>query len=142
MQSGQPIAYFSEKLSDAGQKWTTYEQELYVVVIALQHREHYLIHKEFILRNDHQALKYVNSQRNLPWMHARWILYLQKFMSLFKHRSKKLNRAVDALSRMANLIITLRNEIISFDNINDNYLEDSDFGKIWKTSSNFSSPKV
>lgn len=74
-------------------------------------------------------------------MHDRWILYLQKFTFLFKHRSGKLNRTADALSRMDNLLITLRNEIINFNNIKDNYLEDPDLGEIWKNSSRFLSPK-
>ena len=42
-QEGRPIAYFSEKLSDARQQWSTYDQEFYSVVRALKHREPYLI---------------------------------------------------------------------------------------------------
>ena len=36
-----PMEYFSEKLSEALQKWTTYEQELYAIVRAQQQWEHY-----------------------------------------------------------------------------------------------------
>ncbi|CAL5401159.1 unnamed protein product [Camellia sinensis] len=43
MQEGRPIAYFSEKLSDAKLKYSTYDKELYAVVQALRHWEHYLI---------------------------------------------------------------------------------------------------
>lgn len=32
---GNPIEYFSEKLSETRQKWTTYEQELYIIFCAL-----------------------------------------------------------------------------------------------------------
>ncbi|GKF73937.1 transposon ty3-I gag-pol polyprotein, partial [Tanacetum coccineum] len=42
-QEGRPVAFHSEKLNDARQKWSTYEQELYVVVQAMKKWEHYLI---------------------------------------------------------------------------------------------------
>ncbi|KAA0031692.1 putative gag-pol polyprotein [Cucumis melo var. makuwa] len=35
-QQGHPIEYFSEKLSSSRQSWSTYEQELYVLVRALK----------------------------------------------------------------------------------------------------------
>lgn len=48
-QEGRPIEFFSEKLNNARHKWTTYEQELYVIICALKHWEHYLMPKEFVL---------------------------------------------------------------------------------------------
>lgn len=42
-QEGRPIEYFSEKLSEARQKWSTYEYELYAIVRALQYWEYYLL---------------------------------------------------------------------------------------------------
>ena len=44
-QEGRPIKIFSKKLSEARQKWTTFEQELYVVFRACHQWEHYLIQK-------------------------------------------------------------------------------------------------
>ena len=35
-QDKRPVAFFSEKLSDARQKWSTYDQEFYAVVRALK----------------------------------------------------------------------------------------------------------
>ena len=40
-QEGRPVEYFSEKLNEARQKWTTYEQELFAIVQSLKHWEHH-----------------------------------------------------------------------------------------------------
>ena len=42
-QERKPIAFFSEKLSEARQKWSTYQQELYAVFRALKTWEVYLL---------------------------------------------------------------------------------------------------
>ena len=75
-QEGRPIEFFSEKLSEARRKWSTYEQELYAIFRACQQWEHYLIQKEFLLHFDHRTLQFINSQQSINMMHAHWILYL------------------------------------------------------------------
>ncbi|GJV45608.1 putative reverse transcriptase domain-containing protein [Tanacetum coccineum] len=44
-QDNRPIAFFSEKLFESRQKFTTYEKEFYAIVRALEHWRHYLISK-------------------------------------------------------------------------------------------------
>ncbi|KAJ9562556.1 LOW QUALITY PROTEIN: hypothetical protein OSB04_007716 [Centaurea solstitialis] len=130
-QEKRPIAFFSEKLSDARQKWSTYDQEFYAVFRALKQWEHYFIQKDFVLFTDHQALKFINSQKLVSNMHARWVGYLQKFPFVIKHKSGVLNRVADALSRRATLMITLSQEITGFDVLKDQYEEDDDFKVVW-----------
>jgi hypothetical protein len=48
MQEGRPVAYFSEKLSDAKLKYSTYDKELYAVIQASRQWELYLIGMESI----------------------------------------------------------------------------------------------
>lgn len=60
-QGGLPIEFFSEKLSKARQKWSTYDWIFFVIFKALQYWEYYLIQKEFILHCDHQALKWIGA---------------------------------------------------------------------------------
>jgi hypothetical protein len=52
-QEGKPVEFFSEKLRETRQKWSTYELELYAVLKALKTWEHYLIQREFVLYTDH-----------------------------------------------------------------------------------------
>ena len=60
-QEGHPVAYFSEKLNDAKQNYSTYDKEFYAVIQALRCWRHYLLSQEFILFSDHEALKYIYS---------------------------------------------------------------------------------
>ncbi|KAG8382026.1 hypothetical protein BUALT_Bualt05G0033600 [Buddleja alternifolia] len=103
---GKPVEYFSEKLSNARQKWSTYEQEFYAAYRALTHWEHYLIQRNFVLFSDNQALKYINSQKN--------------------------NRVADAFSRRGDLLITLKSEVTGFDELKELYEVDDDFKEIWE----------
>ena len=54
------LKFYSEKLNDTRSRYNSYEKEFYVIIKALKHWEHYLIHQEFILHTDHEALKHLN----------------------------------------------------------------------------------
>ncbi|KAL5538163.1 hypothetical protein UlMin_045629 [Ulmus minor] len=135
-QDGKPIEYFSEKLSEARQKWTTYEQELYAIIRACQHWEHYLIQKEFILHSDHRTLQFLHSQKSINRMHARWIMFLQRFSYVFKHKAGVNNKVADALSRRPSLLSIMHSEVVGFENLQDVYPTDPDFRTIWAKCSN------
>ncbi|KAI0503667.1 hypothetical protein KFK09_014602 [Dendrobium nobile] len=130
-QEDRPIEYFSEKLSSPRQKWTVYEQELYAVVRALKQWEHYLLHQDFVLCSDHQSLQYLNSQKTVSKMHARWIVYLQRFSFVVRHKSGKMNRVADALSRRAALITQLQTEVTGLQEMKLLYDADPDFAAPW-----------
>ncbi|GJU01232.1 reverse mRNAase [Tanacetum coccineum] len=91
-QEGKPVAFFSEKLSEARQKWSTYELEFYAIYRSVHHWEQYLFHREFVLYTDHEALKYFNNQQKMNRMHGRWIAYLQRFSFVLKHKAGEQNK--------------------------------------------------
>ena len=72
-QDNMPVAYFSEKLNDTKEKYSTYDKEFYAVIQALKKWRHYLIPKEFVLYSDNQALQFITRQENLNQRHAKWV---------------------------------------------------------------------
>jgi hypothetical protein len=66
-----PVAYFSEKLSAAIMKYSTYDKELYALVCTLHTWQHYLWRREFITHSDHEALKHICTQTNLNHHHTK-----------------------------------------------------------------------
>lgn len=59
-QERHPIAYFSEKLNEAKQKFSNYEREFYALVQTLKYWRHYLFPQEFVLYSYHEV-RYINS---------------------------------------------------------------------------------
>jgi len=86
-QERHPVVYFSEKLYEAKQKYSTYDKEFYAVVQALRYWRHYLLPQEFVLYSDHEALCYLNSQKKLNHRHGHWVEYLQVYLFVLKHKS-------------------------------------------------------
>ncbi|WVZ52125.1 hypothetical protein U9M48_003215 [Paspalum notatum var. saurae] len=93
LQEGKPVAYFSEKLSGASLKYSTYDKELYALVRTLQTWQHYLWHREFIIHSDHEALKHIRTQTNLNRRHANWVEFIESFPYIIKHKNGKENEA-------------------------------------------------
>nr|GEZ98634.1 hypothetical protein [Tanacetum cinerariifolium] len=133
LQLGRTISYFSEKLNDAKQSYSTYDKEFYAIVRALDHWQHYLISKEFILHSDHGALKYIQGQHKLRPRHAKWVEYLQAFTFTIKHTSGKLNKGADALSRKYALVNSLHPKVVGLELLSQNYPTDPDFEELFSS---------
>ena len=106
-QEGHPIAFFSEKLNEAKQKYSIYDKEFYVVVQTLRYWHHYLLPKEFALYSDHEALIHVNSQKKLNHHHGKWVSVLQEYTFVNRHKSGVENKAIDALSRVVYILSSM-----------------------------------
>ncbi|KAK8933568.1 hypothetical protein KSP39_PZI015465 [Platanthera zijinensis] len=132
-QEGHPIAYFSEKLNEARQRYSTYDREFYAIVQTLRYWRHYLLHKEFVLYSDHQALRYLESQSKLSHRHAKWVEFLQSYHYVIKHRAAVVNKSADALSRWISLLQTMSTHVTGFERLVVEYVECSDFGDIYRS---------
>ncbi|KAK0601871.1 hypothetical protein LWI29_028265 [Acer saccharum] len=129
-QGGNPVAYFSEKLSGAKLRYSTYDVEFYAVVQAIRHWRHYLFLQEFVLYIDHDALKHMGSQDKVSFRHATWAAYLQQFTFVIKHKSGTLNKVADALSRRRNLLLDMRVKVMGFDTFQGLYHTDKFFAVV------------
>lgn len=57
MQGGKPIAFFSKALGERNLNKSAYEKELNAVVLAIQHRQPYLMGRHFMVSTDQKSLK-------------------------------------------------------------------------------------
>jgi len=62
-QNDQPIAFFSEALKGSARALSTYDKEMLAVVKAVRKWRPYLLGKSFVIKTDHQSLKYLLEQR-------------------------------------------------------------------------------
>ena len=131
-QESHPIAFFSEKLNEAKLKYSTYDKELYAVVQALRYWRHYLLPHEFVLFSDHEALRFLSSQKKLNPRHAKWVEYIQAYTFVLRHRAGTENKVADALSRRALLLNSISTEVVGFERLTDEYDNCPDFSEVYQ----------
>ena len=131
-QEGRPLEIFSEKLSDAKRRYSTYDLEFYALVRAIQHWQHYLAYKEFVVYTDHQALKYLSSQKKLSGRHVRWSSFLDEFNFSLKYKTGETNVVADALSRRTLILTIMSSQVIGFEELKNQYQTDSYFSQVVK----------
>ena len=64
-QEGHAVAYESRMLQDAELHASIYEKELMAVIHVLSIWKHYLLGADFVIKTDHQSLRYFLTQRKL-----------------------------------------------------------------------------
>ncbi|MCO5557391.1 hypothetical protein L7F22_010954 [Adiantum nelumboides] len=124
---GHAIAYESRRLSSDEQILGIYEKDLLAVLHARDSWKHYLLGTPFILRTDHQSLKYFMTQTKLSDKQMRWANFLSRFNFHIAHIAGKHNQVADALSRRPKVnavSIAAHNDLSS---MIDEYAIDSDF---------------
>lgn len=131
-QKGRPVAFYSEKLAGARGRYDTYDVEFHAIVQAIKHWRHDLVHREFVLFTDHDALSQLDSQAKVSARHAGWISYLQQFTFSIRHQSSKTNRVADALSRRHGLLTTMHTYVNGFATFADLYPSDPFFALIFR----------
>ena len=95
------IGYASRSLTKPESRYSTTRKELLAIVAFIQHFRHYLYGKSFIIRADHNALKWLKSFKEPQGQVARWIELLAEFNFVVEHRPGTKHGNADALSRRA-----------------------------------------
>ena len=108
-----PIYYASRSLNEAEKNYSTFEREGLAIVFSLKKFRHYLLCQKFKLFTDHEALKYVISNRDPQGRIARWISIFSEhnFEVVFRPGPRNVN--ADYLSRPAareKLVLTMELE--------------------------------
>ena len=96
-----PIAYFSKSLLPAERNYNIYDRELLATVAALRAFRHLLLgaQQKFLIRSDHNNLKYFKSPQKISARQARWYELLQDYNFELEHFPGKSNTIADLLSR-------------------------------------------
>ena len=100
VQEGYPMAFESNKLNNAEQKYSTHEKELTVVVHCLQQWRYYLLGNIFTVVTDNVVNTFFKTRKKLSPKQARWQEFLTDFKCEWLHRQGRHNTVVDALSRI------------------------------------------
>ena len=100
MQQGHPLAFISKALSPAHQSLSAYDKEMMAILFAVKKWHHFLVGRHFIIRTDHQPLKYLLEQKvSTPSQHT-WLAQLMAYDFEIVYKKGAENRVADALSRV------------------------------------------
>jgi len=82
-----------------------------------------------MMYSDHEALRYLNSQKRLNARHSKWVEFLQDYTFVLKHKAGVENKVTDALSRRVMTLVTMSTEVIGFERLREKYDSYPDFKK-------------
>ncbi|XP_059075327.1 uncharacterized protein LOC131875270 [Cryptomeria japonica] len=103
MQNKHPIAYESRKLQNNERLYSTYDKEMLAIMHALAKFRQYLVGSKFVVRTDHNSLKYFLNQTELNDRQQKWISKIQAYDFDIEFIKGKNNTVADALSRKPSL---------------------------------------
>ena len=100
-----PIVYASRQLNNAERAYTVSEEEMLALVWVTKQFRCYLFGKQFLVRTDHSALKYLQTFAHQNSLMMRWSLKLSELDFVVEHRAGSKIGHVDALSRHVGAIL-------------------------------------
>jgi hypothetical protein len=99
LQGGHPIVFKSRKLSQPERLYSIYDKEMLVIMHALTKFRQYLVGSKFVVKTDHNSLKYFLEQKDLSEHQQKWVTKAQAFYFDIEYVKGKKNFVADALSR-------------------------------------------
>ena len=93
------IAYASRSLNKAERNYCVTDKELLAIKNFVEHFRQYLLGREFLIRTDHQALKWLFSLKEPKGRIARWIEILSAYNFTVEYRPGKKHGNADGMSR-------------------------------------------
>ena len=96
------IAYGSKSLNKTERNYCVTDRELLAVRYFTEYYRTYLLGRKFLLRTDHQAIKWLFTMKEPKSRISRWIEALSEFNFEIEHRSGLKHTNADAMSRCPN----------------------------------------
>ncbi|GBN53152.1 Transposon Ty3-I Gag-Pol polyprotein [Araneus ventricosus] len=98
----QPIAFYSKKLNDTQQNYSTYDRELLGIYLSVKHFKRYLEGRAFTIYTDHKPLIFAFHQKldKAAARQARQLNYISQFSTDIKYIKGENNIVADTLSRL------------------------------------------
>ncbi|CAI9113564.1 OLC1v1014189C1 [Oldenlandia corymbosa var. corymbosa] len=93
------ILSFCKAFNEKNRGLSVYEKELITLILVVSKWRHYLAGVHFIIRTDHQSLKYLLEQKITNNMKHKWLTKLMGYDYVIQYKMGKENNAADALSR-------------------------------------------
>jgi hypothetical protein len=79
MQGGHPIVFESRKLSEPERLYSIYDKEMLAIMHALTKFRQYLVGSKFVIKTDHNNLKYFLEQKDLGERQHKWVTKVHAF---------------------------------------------------------------
>lgn len=99
MQQGRPISFLSKSLPPRKKGLPTYEKELGALFYAVHKWKTYLLGHPFIIKTNHQSLKYLFEQRVTSMLQHKWLTKLMGFDYSILYKRGVDNKVAKAFSR-------------------------------------------
>lgn len=97
------LGYFSKKLSQSQEKYSTYDRELLSIYMSVMHFKDMIEGRDLVIYTDHKPLTYalskIGSSKETP-RRIRQLMYISEYTSDIQHVSGLDNPVADALSRV------------------------------------------
>ena len=94
------VYYASKTLNEVQRNYITTEEELLVVIYALDKFQAYLVGSDIVIFTGQSALKYLLTKKDAKVRLIRWVLVLQEFNPQIKDKTGVENVVADHLSRL------------------------------------------
>jgi hypothetical protein len=108
MQKRHPLAYERRKLWGPELLYNIYDKEMSAIMHALAKFRQYLVGARFVVKSDHNSLKYLLEQKDLNERQQKWVRKIQAYDFDIKFVKGKNNVVVDALSRRPSILAITR----------------------------------
>ena len=94
------VSYGGRAIRPEEKNWNISELECLAVIVGIDTFKHYLSHRHFTVRTDHQALTSLTDKKEPAGRLARWAIKLQAYNYKVEHRAGSKIQNADAISRI------------------------------------------